>query len=253
MAVATLPTITPSMLRRAWFELSACPLVLLRCCRQKLESMHNHSMWGRRRNDGHKWPLRVVKTIQGGEPWGQACRAQGCACCRGHGDPPPEQHLVSVYTGDQEFVFVCVTVTCHRRTRPSTAPTKEKHRMPHCVRVCVWWGGLEAWASAFDPAFDPPLQSTFTHTPASQLRCRFLRPADGTPLVGVEATCRQELEFFVEGLNQPDTDDEAAGPAGMLDPALAAALGHPVGAAAYRFGGRGAGGKKRGKKPRYFR
>ncbi|KAL4451948.1 hypothetical protein ABPG75_007610 [Micractinium tetrahymenae] len=109
---------------------------------QKLESMHNHSMWGRRQKDGHKWPLRVVKTIQ----------------------------------------------------------------------------------------------------------------EDGTPLVGVEATCRQELEFFVEGLNRPEPEEEAAG---GLDPALAAALGYPAGGGfgvgPYRYGGRRGGGKKRGKKPRYFR
>lgn len=81
-------------------------------------------------------------------------------------------------------------------------------------------------------------------------------PADGTPLVGVEANCRQEMDFFVEGLNRPEPE-EGAGPAGGLDPAMAAALGYPAGggfgAAAYHFGGRRGGGKKKGKKPRYFR
>lgn len=174
----------------------------------------------------------------------------------GMGTPHPSS-IWSASTQVTKSLCLCV---CDCDLPPAHTPFHRPHKrktlhaaLCACVRVCVWWGGLEAWASAFDPAFDPPLQSTFTHTLASQLRCHFPRPADGTPLVGVEATCRQELEFFVEGLNQPDTDDEAAGPAGMLDPALAAALGHPVGAAAYRFGGRGAGGKKRGKKPRYFR
>lgn len=37
--------------------------------------MHNHSMWGRRRKDGNKWPLRVVKTIQEGEICGGTCWA----------------------------------------------------------------------------------------------------------------------------------------------------------------------------------
>ena len=32
-------------------------------CRAKLEKLHNSSRWGRRRDDGTKWPLRVIKVV----------------------------------------------------------------------------------------------------------------------------------------------------------------------------------------------
>ena len=32
-------------------------------CRAKLEKLHNSSRWGRRREDGTKWPLRVIKVV----------------------------------------------------------------------------------------------------------------------------------------------------------------------------------------------
>lgn len=47
---------------------------------------------------------------------------------------------------------------------------------------------------------------------------------DGSPLVGVEATCREELDFFEQSLAQPEPEPRAASAA-----ALAAARGLPAG------------------------
>ena len=40
-----------------------CAPLLARPCRAKLEKLHNSSRWGRRREDGTKWPLRVIKVV----------------------------------------------------------------------------------------------------------------------------------------------------------------------------------------------
>lgn len=197
------PTSVPADVQCIGVELPPCPPNPLPTARrQKLESMHNHSMWGRRRSDGHKWPLRVVKTIQEGELHAVSCAAGvnlTCCCC--------------------ERGISCSCCAAARRRRTAAAPA-----LPSSVSA---------------PVRPPPAV------------------ADGTPLVGVEATCREELDFFVQGLNQPDVKEkEQAGPAGGLHPALAATLGYPAdagpGAALYRYAGRAGRGKK-GKKPRFFR